>query len=188
MANPQQDIIIAERRPVLTERGLEREHVAITPLPPAARLSLRARPGAVAALSKTLGLTLPQAPRGMAVEGARSAIWLGPDEWLVIDTDGVDLAATLTGTAGLYSAVDISHRNCAIAVEGRAAEAVISAGCPLDLDLTAFPAGSGTRTLFGKAEIVLIRESEPRFRVEVWRSFADYVFGLLEQAAADEAG
>jgi sarcosine oxidase subunit gamma len=62
---------------------------------------------------------------------------------------------------------------------------VLNGGCPLDLDPSAFPAGAATRTVFGKAEIVLLREADDRFRVECWRSFSDYVFGLLEAAARD---
>jgi sarcosine oxidase subunit gamma len=49
----------------------------------------------------------------------------------------------------------------------------------LDLGLSAFPIGMCTRTLFGKAEIVLWRTGEAQFHIEVWRSFAGYVWGVL---------
>jgi sarcosine oxidase subunit gamma len=46
-----------------------------------------------------------------------------------------------------------------------------------------------TRTLFAKAEIVLWRTRPDMFRIEVWRSFAPYVQGLLEEARLEyEAG
>jgi sarcosine oxidase subunit gamma len=41
--------------------------------------------------------------------------------------------------------------------------------------------------VFGKAEILLYRVSEQEFRVECWRSFSDYVFGLLSEGARDAA-
>jgi len=48
----------------------------------------------------------------------------------------------------------------------------------------AFPAGSATRTLLGKAEIVLSRPGEaPSFEVECARSFARYVRDFLLEAA-----
>lgn len=77
-----------------------------------------------------------------------------------------------------HSLVDISHRQTGIAVSGTAA-GMLNAGCPLDLDLAAFPAGMCTRTLFMKAEIVLWRTDAERFHLEVWRSFAPYVWEML---------
>ena len=55
----------------------------------------------------------------------------------------------------------------------------------LDLDPAAFPVGMATRTLFTKAEIVLWRQGADTFHVEVWRSFAPYLHGLLAEAARE---
>jgi heterotetrameric sarcosine oxidase gamma subunit len=40
----------------------------------------------------------------------------------------------------------------------------------------------GTRTLLGKAAIVLWRTAADVFRIEVWRSFTPYVWACLEEA------
>ncbi|CZT33170.1 sarcosine oxidase subunit gamma [Rhizobium sp. 9140] len=161
--------------------------VRLTPAAPASRLSLRAKPDAVEALSTALGLSLPTRPKASATSGTRHGLWLGPDEWLVIDETDTDLM-TLAGAAGvLHSATDISHRNTAVLVEGSGASAAINAGCPQDLSLKVFPVGACSRTVFGKAEIVLYRTGDAAFRVECWRSFAPYVSGLLA-AGAQNAG
>ncbi|TIN17456.1 MAG: sarcosine oxidase subunit gamma, partial [Mesorhizobium sp.] len=83
----------------------------------------------------------------------------------------------------LQSAVGISHRNVAISVIGPAAAATINSGCPQDLSLDVFPVGAASRTILGKAEIVLLRTATDAFRVECWRSFSDYVFTFLSEAA-----
>jgi sarcosine oxidase subunit gamma len=71
-------------------------------------------------------------------------------------------------------------------VSGRHAAEVLNSGCPLDLAEAAFPAGTATRTLLGKAEIVLMRlDDGPTYRVECWRSFAQYVHGFLLEAARE---
>jgi sarcosine oxidase, subunit gamma len=64
---------------------------------------------------------------------------------------------------------------------------LLNAGCPLDLDLSAFPVGMCTRTVLAKAEIVLWRTSQDVFHVEVWRSFADYVSRFLAEVAREFA-
>lgn len=176
-----------DRRLALQGREATGEGVKIAPLPPAERVSLRAPAESVASLSRALGVTLPQKPKTSASKGGRMALWLGPDEWLVIDESGRDPLADCAKAKQLHSAVGISHRNVAIAVEGPAAAACINAGCPQDLSRVAFPVGACSRTVFGKAEIVLYRTAEDAFRIECWRSFSDYIFTYLSEAARDAA-
>jgi sarcosine oxidase subunit gamma len=172
-----------ERKSPLAGRHAAEPNVSLTPAPPATRLSLRAPAESLAALSKALGLKLPTRPKTSASAGQRHALWLGPDEWLVIDEAQADLAAPCRPVKALHSAVEISHRNTAILVSGAGAADVLNAGCPQDLRLAAFPVGACSRTVLGKVEIVLYRTAETAFRVEVWRSFSDYAFTFLSQAA-----
>ena len=178
---------LVERRPALAGRALSAPGVKVEILPPAERISLRAPQASVAALSKALGVTLPAKPKSSAAKGGRTALWLGPDEWLIIDEAGKDPLADCAKVSALHSAVGISHRNVAISVTGPAAEVTVNSGCPQDLSLDTFPVGAVSRTILGKSEIVLLRTAEDAFRVECWRSFSDYVFTLLSEAASDAA-
>ena len=47
------------------------------------------------------------------------------------------------------------------------------------------PVGAAARTVLGKIEIVLFRSGEEDYRVECWRSFSPYAFGLLVEGAED---
>ena len=143
-----------------------------------ARLALRGDPSA---LGTAFGLALPTQPCRAAETDGRSALWLGPDEWLLLTPPGTLDADTTVPDAAV---VDIGHRQVGLVLEGPGAADALAAGCPLDLHPTAFPVGMCTRTVFGKAEIVLWRQDAARFHMEVWRSFAAYVHGLLERAAA----
>ena len=49
------------------------------------------------------------------------------------------------------------------------------------------PVGNGARTVFDAAQVVLVRESEDRFDLTVWRSFAPHVRELLETARRELA-
>ena len=177
----------AMRRPAQAGREFSASAAKVAVQPPAERISLRAPEASVAALSKALGVKLPQAPKTSASAKGRTALWLGPDEWLVIDEAGGDPLADAASVKALHSAVGISHRNVAFAVTGAGAEATLNAGCPQDLSLAAFPVGACSRTVFGKIEIVLFRTAADAFRVECWRSFSDYAFTYLADAARDAA-
>lgn len=161
--------------------------VRLEAAPPAERISLRARAEDVPALSSALGVDLPVRPKTSASANGCTALWLGPDEWLVIGEIGGGLMQAAKNSGVLHSVTDISHRNTAILVSGPGAAAAINAGCPQDLSPAAFPVGACSRTIFGKVEIVLLRTAEDAFRVEVWRSFSAYAFGLLSEGARDAA-
>ena len=138
---------------------------------PMARFSLRVSESA----AQTLGL--PAAINSSASQGAGTAFRLGPDEFLLLLPED---QAPAINIAEPYSLVDISHRQTAILLHGPRAADMLNAGCPLDLDERAFPVGMATRTLFMKADIVLWRTGVEDFHIEVWRSFAPYVWSLLQ--------
>lgn len=154
---------------------------SVRPLPSAARFSLRVRDASgVALLDQKIGRS--------SVSGERFAARLGPDEWLLgaSESDGDlfqnEIEQALAGR--FFSLVDVSHRNVSIEISGPGAVEALNAGCPLDLSDAAFPAGAATRTLLGKAEIVLARPSAaPVYRVECWRSFATYAHGFLTEVS-----
>lgn len=157
--------------------------------PPLARFILRGRPPALEAAEAALGLALPREACRSASAGSRHALWLGPDEWLLLapEDEATSLTARLEAAmAGLpHALVEVSARQTALTVSGPYAEALLSVGCPLDLDLAAFPVGMCTRTLLAKAEIVLWRAGATSFHLEVWRSFSPYVWRYLEAAGME---
>lgn len=168
----------------LDGRAFARAGIELSPLPFCERISLRASEAAMPALSKSFGVKLPTRPKTSAAGNGVIALWLGPDEWLLIADAGRNLAATPADDAGFASVVDISHRNVAIRIAGPKAAAALASGCPQDLSLLAFPVAACSRTMFGKSEIVLLRTGPNEFRLECWRSFADYVWKFLEDAAS----
>jgi sarcosine oxidase subunit gamma len=158
-------------------------------LPPATRYVLRGSSRAMTAAGTALGLTISQVACRAATNGSVAALWLGPDEQLLIGPESADLAATLQPALRdlPHSLVEVSHRQIALEVRGPHATAMLNAGCPLDLDPGAFPVGMCTRTVFAKAEIVLWRTDETVFHVEVWRSFASYVTEFFAEVAREVA-
>ncbi len=161
--------------------------VNVTPLSPLARFILRCPPEAIEAGGAALGLALPGSAHGVSEGGGRAALWLGPDEWLLIAPveDGASITEGFAVIGAAHSLVDISHRNTGFIVSGTKAVDLLNAGVPLDFHPTAFPLGSATRTLLSKAEIVLWRTATDRFHLECWRSFAPYVQAFLAEAARE---
>jgi sarcosine oxidase subunit gamma len=152
-----------------------------------ARIALRCRPALLGAFGAAFGLALPDRPLTASAAGPRAALWLGPDEWLLLAEDAS--AATIipaleAARAGAAAAItDISDRQAALELEGPIALDLLAEGCPLDLE--AFPVNGCARTLFGKVEVVVWRRAAEWWRLEVARSFAPHLKAHLAEAAAD---
>ncbi len=174
------DLSTARQGPALTET------LWLRSLPGACRWVLRGDEAVRLAAAEALGVTLPAAACRAGVSGERAALWLGPDEWLLLAPLAQSgLAQRIErALAGLpHSLVDVSHRQVALLLEGPAAATLLASGCALGLDAAAFPISMCTRTMLSKAEVLLWRTAADSFRLEVWRSFAPYVTQFLSEAA-----
>jgi sarcosine oxidase subunit gamma len=172
---------IVERRSVLEGLVLPAGEgiVSVTEAAPAARFMYRGDPGLI---GDAFGIALPTTPMRALVSGTRAALWLGPDEWLLLAaaSEATTVPAALAGKAPAL--VDVGHRQVGLVVSGPRAAALLNAGCPLDLDETEFPVGMCTRTILAKTEIVLWRTESAAFRIEIARSFAPYAVAFLAEA------
>ncbi len=143
---------------------------------------------ALAAIQQMLGVRLPLTPNTTTASEELSAIWLGPDEWLLLaehhqpDSLVTDLQAALT--AHFASVVDTSAGQTVIRLSGLSALDVLARGCALDLHPSAFPPGACAQTLLARAQALLIAvDDTPTIDIIVRRSFAPYVAAWLQDSA-----
>jgi len=167
--------------------------------PPALRMAFYGGAAARAAAQRVWGPEFSEAACRAHAQSTRATLWLGPDEYLLLDFGGGHPPAGVPGGAPPpalsmlehaladipHALVDISHRQFAFEVNGPHAATILNGACPLDLDPAAFPIGMCTRTVLSKADIVLWRTQESAFHLEVWRSFAGYVGGVLAEIARE---
>lgn len=158
-------------------------------LPDEARFSLRTGADHVSTCAGAFGCNLVADIGAVATRDGRRSLALGPDEWFLLapesDREAIEAAFAALGSDVPHSLVDVGHRSVAIRIGGPGARDALNSGCPLDL--SAVPVGGCTRSVFHKAEVVLLRLDTDEFRLEVVWSFADYVWSMLERAV-DEAG
>ena len=139
-------------------------------------------------LRASLGIDLPiEANTTTGDPDGRHALWLGPDEWLVVGPAGTAPAIesairAATGDAFVVT-VDVSANRLAFELSGPSARELLESGCPIDLHPRAFRAGSCAQTLLARANVLLHQTSiEPRYRVWIRPSFARYVAAWLTDA------
>jgi sarcosine oxidase, subunit gamma len=163
--------------------------VNLCALPPSARFVIRCQSAGIETIGQALRVSLPQTACRAFVANHRAALWLGPDEWLLLadEADAPEIADLSAGvlTAVPHSLVEVSHGYAGLTIAGPQAASVLNHGCPLELSLSAFPVGMCTRTILGKAEIILWRRDAEMFHIEMGRSFSAYVWRFLEEARCE---
>ena len=127
-------------------------------------------------------LPLPLDPNTAWEDGRRAALWLGPDEWLVLglphaaDEIVAELGAALEGMH--RSVIDVSANRVAIELGGPDRFELLAGGCPLDLHPRSWRTGMCAQTLFAKAQVIL-HERIGSTGMLVRPSFADYLVERL---------
>lgn len=163
--------------------------VALDALPRRGKLLLRGGNDVVAAAGGVIGHPLPTVPLTSVASEGRTALWLGPDEWLLLcspdETDalGDALRHALAGT--FHAIVDVTERFAGFVVSGPRVRDVLAAGCPIDLHPRAFKPGTVVRTLLGKVDVILWSTGDDTFTLLVGRSFAPYTGRFLTNAALE---
>lgn len=142
-------------------------------------------------VQRALGVSLPLTPNRWHEDRGRIALWLGPDEWLIIAADGeaAQIEAKLRdehADIGWLSIVDVSASYTGFVLAGKKAREVLAKGCPLDLHPRAFGSSHCAQTVLGGTRVIL-RATEDPFAIEirVRNSFARYLGEWLADAMAE---
>ena len=128
-------------------------------------------------------LGFPMTPNTVSGDMTRGALWLGPDEWLVVGLPGTaarivgELETVLEGVH--HAVVDVSGNRAVLELRGADRFELLASGCSLDLD----PRGGWTpgvcaQTMFARAQVIL-QELAGTTRVFVRPSFAQYLVDRL---------
>jgi sarcosine oxidase subunit gamma len=155
-------------------------------------VAVRMTPGSAASarLAERLGTGLPDRVGVVSSSGPHSALWLGPDEWLVVtEADGGELADELHEALGSDpgSVVDVSANRTTLELSGPAARETLEKGCVVDLHPRSFGPGTAIATMLGPVPVLLWQTAAETYRVLPRASFADYVARWLLDAVTEFA-
>lgn len=139
-------------------------------------------------LSAGLGVVLPGPGKSADGDGV-TAIWIGPDSWLVMapDMGGDDLLARVQRAAGTAAAVtDQGHGKTALRLSGARVRDVLDKVCRLDLHPRAFKPGDAGVTIIAHVTAALVMVDEtPTFDIIGPSTFALSLLEGLEMAAEE---
>jgi sarcosine oxidase subunit gamma len=162
-------------RSPLEHRTGDLERIGARELAFLAQVSVRTR-------SPDDALGLPSEPNTWTTLGEREALWLGPDEWLIVGTPAAAEAIAVE-VAGADSVVVVSANRAALDLADDARFSLLEQGCSLDLHARSWREGTCAQTLLAHVPVIL-QERGDATRVFVRPSFAGYLVDWLLAAAS----
>jgi sarcosine oxidase subunit gamma len=171
----------ADARSPLADRAEDLAELGAVEVRFLAQVNLRADP----ARADRIGFAIPTAPNTWRLTAGREALWLGPDEWLVVAGPGSaaaiveELERSLDGAH--HSVVDVSADRAVVELAGERRIDLLTRGCGLDLHPRSWRDGMCAQTLLARVP-VLLQEREHATRVFVRPSFAGHLVSWLQEA------
>lgn len=141
------------------------------------------------AVKAVFGVALP-GQRGTAFDGAQGALWMSPDEALLLcpyeeaRSRADELSARLADQHAL--AVNVSDARSVFRLRGVLLREVIAKLAPVDMAPGAFEPGQVRRTRLAQVAAAFWMDDATTARLVCFRSVSSYVYGILTNAA-DEA-
>jgi len=149
-------------------------------------IDVRAGAGERGAFNAALGFDLPDSAGRTVSAGTTSALWIGPDEWLVVapvDAEAALFARLDAAVADRYAAATlVSDAYVVFQLRGAEVAAVLSQATGIDLHSSKFGPGRCARTAFAKTAAVIHRVDDLTYDVYVEASFRRYVRQWLAAA------
>ncbi|TMC29638.1 MAG: sarcosine oxidase subunit gamma [Chloroflexi bacterium] len=158
--------------------------ISIRELPFLTQINLRAQPDQriPQRLADVLGLALPLTPNTVASSANHRALWLGPDEWLIVgaadEARAIEHSMRDAVTGATASIVDVSANRTVMLIQGERAQELLAHGIAIDLHPRAFGPGRCAQTLLAKVQVIMERRSDDN-------AFHVYVRGSFTSSLAD---
>ena len=138
------------------------------------------------AVAEVVGVEVPPV-WGVRMAGGRGAVWMAPDELLLLLPHG-DAAAAVARLGEMLAgrhqlALDVSDMRTILRLTGPLAGEVLAKGVPCDLSDGAFPAGSARRTTTAGIAVALWRLDAELWEIAALRSQARHLMAFLEDGA-----
>jgi len=141
-----------------------------------------------------LSFDLPLAANHVNHNETFAALWLGPNEWLVVGDGGREKLAACLGAGPeicRHALISNGDGQQVIALSGPKARDVLAKLCPLDLDSPDLAPGRCARSVLAGIAITLWPQGDKDdstgggYRIHVGRSFADYAWRIITDAAIE---
>ena len=144
-------------------------------------------------IGKILGMILPNEACVTSKKEKFTALWLGPNEWLLVSNDSItnesnnyELERVLFDNISkdnLGSVTNVSDNFTIFSLSGSNIFEILSKSCPFNFDSRDFGNNNVVQTLLNHIDVSIHRKSENDVDLYVRRSFASYLWNWIKDSA-----
>ena len=145
-------------------------------------------------VGKHLDMILPTEANTSSSSSKLTAIWLSPDEWMVVsneliekNTNSYDLEESLYNSiskTNLGAVIDVTDQFVMLELKGSKIYELFSSGSPYNFNDFREKKGSTTQTLLNNIDVIIQNKSENLVNLFVRRSFSEHLFSWINDSAS----
>ena len=169
--------------------------ISVKEISPIMKLNLRGKKREFfTAVGKHLDMILPTEANTASSSSKLTAIWLSPDEWMVVsneliekNTNSYDLEESLYNSiskTNLGAVIDVTDQFVMLELKGSKIYELFSSGSPYNFNDFREKKGSTTQTLLNNIDVIIQNKSENLVNLFVRRSFSEHLFSWINDSAS----
>ena len=145
-------------------------------------------------IGKKLNMLLPTEANTSTISDKLTAIWLSPDEWMIItndklkkDTNEYQLNEILfndISKANLGAVIDVTDQFVQLEIKGKNIYEIFSAGSPFNFNEFKDKKGSSVQTILNHIDVVIHNKGDHIVNLFVRRSFAEHLWSWIDDSAS----
>lgn len=169
--------------------------ISVKEISPIMKLNLRGKKREFfTAVGKHLDMILPTEANTSSSSSKLTAIWLSPDEWMVVsneliekNTNSYNLEESLYNSiskTNLGAVIDVTDQFVMLELKGSKIYELFSSGSPYNFNDFKEKKGSTTQTLLNNIDVIIQNKSENLVNLFVRRSFSEHLFSWINDSAS----
>ncbi len=174
---------------------IKQESVSVKEISPVMKINLRGKKREfLTNVGKNLNMILPTEANTSSMSDKLTAIWLSPDEWMIVsneivnkDTNKHELYEMLFNSiskTNLGAVIDITDQFVQLELKGENIYEIFSAGSPFNFNEFKEKKGSTTQTVLNHIDVILHHKEENVVNLFVRRSFAQHLWDWIEDSSS----
>ena len=169
--------------------------ISVKEISPIMKLNLRGKKREFfTVVGKHLDMILPTEANTSSSSSKLTAIWLSPDEWMVVSNEFIeknnnsyDLEESLYNSiskTNLGAVIDVTDQFVMFELKGSKIYELFSSGSPYNFNDFREKKGSTTQTLLNNIDVIIQNKSENLVNLFVRRSFSEHLFSWINDSAS----
>ena len=178
-----------------TNKEINYNGIVVKEISPTMKLNLRSKKREFFTnIGKNLNMLLPTEANTSTISDKLTAIWLSPDEWMIVTNDEVkkdtneyqlnEILFNDISKSSLGAIIDVTDQFVQLEIKGKNIYEIFSAGSPFNFSEFKDKKGSSVQTILNHIDVIVHNKGDQIVNLFVRRSFAQHLWSWINDSAS----